>query len=167
MFSRGETERRYVRARELMSQRGIDGLLISGEENFRYLAGASTSLAGHYSPYQAVYLHPADGQEPFHRDAGPEKRSGEGIRGENYSRKSLSLVQVSTVSAASVRPARRAPTHWHLFYAGCSRVAHDASQGQIGYKAGIRGDLTSAREPFVGIHFDIDEVTQRTLCVLG
>ena len=47
MFSRGEMERRYARARELMSERGLDGLLITGEENFQYLAGASASLGGH------------------------------------------------------------------------------------------------------------------------
>ena len=49
MFSRAEMERRYARARELMSEWGLDGLLITGEENFQYLAGASASLGGHYS----------------------------------------------------------------------------------------------------------------------
>jgi Xaa-Pro aminopeptidase len=49
MFSRKEMDRRYARARELMAGRGIDALLITGEENFQYFAGGSASLALHYS----------------------------------------------------------------------------------------------------------------------
>ena len=65
MFSRGEMERRYGRARELMSERGLDGLLITGEENFHYLAGAAASLAGHYSLTRAsIFILPL-GREPI------------------------------------------------------------------------------------------------------
>lgn len=65
MFSRGEMERRYARARELMSERGLDGLLITGEENFQYLAGASASLGGHYSLTRAsIFILPM-GREPI------------------------------------------------------------------------------------------------------
>jgi Xaa-Pro dipeptidase len=49
MFSRKEMDRRYARARELMARERLDALLISGEENFQYFAGASASLALHYS----------------------------------------------------------------------------------------------------------------------
>jgi Xaa-Pro aminopeptidase len=49
MFSRAEMDRRYAGARELMAARGIDALLITGEENFQYFTGASASLALHYS----------------------------------------------------------------------------------------------------------------------
>src|SRR5438093_841163 len=49
VFSRKEMDRRYARARELMARRGIDALLISGEENFQYFSGGSASLALHYS----------------------------------------------------------------------------------------------------------------------
>ena len=49
MFSRSEMERRYKRARQLMAQQGIDVLLVTGEENFQYLAGAAASLARHAS----------------------------------------------------------------------------------------------------------------------
>ena len=40
---------RFTRARELMEQKGLDAILVSGEENFQYLAGTSASLALHAS----------------------------------------------------------------------------------------------------------------------
>jgi Xaa-Pro aminopeptidase len=49
MFSRTEMDRRYARAREAMAARGIDALLVTGEENFQYFTGGSASLALHYS----------------------------------------------------------------------------------------------------------------------
>ena len=49
LFSRGEMERRYFRARAMMAHRGIDALLVSGEENFQYLVGTAASIALHYS----------------------------------------------------------------------------------------------------------------------
>ena len=45
MFSRSEMGRRYARIREMMGQKGIDALFVTGEENFQYLAGAAASLA--------------------------------------------------------------------------------------------------------------------------
>ncbi len=65
MFSRAEMDRRYDRARELMASRGIDALLISGEENFQYLAGASASIALHHSLTRPnVFILPMD-REPI------------------------------------------------------------------------------------------------------
>ena len=49
MFSRAEMERRYARARALMAERELDALLISGEENFQYFAGTSSTIGLHYS----------------------------------------------------------------------------------------------------------------------
>lgn len=49
MFSQPEMERRYKSARQFMSQQGIDALMISGEDNFQYFAGTSSSLALHAS----------------------------------------------------------------------------------------------------------------------
>jgi len=49
MFSRQEMDRRHARAREGMAARGLDALLITGEENFQYFTGSSASLALHYS----------------------------------------------------------------------------------------------------------------------
>ena len=49
MFSRREMDRRYARAQEGMATRGLDALLVTGEENFQYFTGSSASLALHYS----------------------------------------------------------------------------------------------------------------------
>ncbi len=49
MFSRGEMERRYARAREEMDRRGMDALFVTGEENFQYFAGTAASAALHAS----------------------------------------------------------------------------------------------------------------------
>ncbi|MDP6453983.1 MAG: Xaa-Pro peptidase family protein [SAR202 cluster bacterium] len=49
LFTRAEMERRWNSARELMSEQGIDALMVSNEENFQYFAGASASLALHHS----------------------------------------------------------------------------------------------------------------------
>ena len=49
MFSHTEMQARYTRARELMARRNIDALLVSGEENFQYLAGTTASIALHHS----------------------------------------------------------------------------------------------------------------------
>jgi Xaa-Pro dipeptidase len=61
MFTRAEMERRHTRARELMGQRGLDALLVSGEENFQYLAGTSASIGLHYSLTRpSVFILPLD-----------------------------------------------------------------------------------------------------------
>jgi Xaa-Pro aminopeptidase len=49
MFSRREMGRRYELAQEKMTARGLDALLVTGEENFQYFTGTSASLALHYS----------------------------------------------------------------------------------------------------------------------
>jgi Xaa-Pro aminopeptidase len=49
MFSRREMDRRYALAQEKMTARGLDALLVTGEENFQYFTGTSASLALHYS----------------------------------------------------------------------------------------------------------------------
>ena len=49
LFTKAEMERRYAKARVLMAARGIDALLISGEENFQYFAGTSSTIGLHYS----------------------------------------------------------------------------------------------------------------------
>ncbi|MEE9248407.1 MAG: aminopeptidase P family N-terminal domain-containing protein, partial [Dehalococcoidia bacterium] len=62
MFSRGDMERRYVRARELMARRGLDALLVTNEENFQYFTGATGTLALHYSSTRpAVLVFPLKG----------------------------------------------------------------------------------------------------------
>jgi Xaa-Pro dipeptidase len=48
MFTRGEMDRRYAAARALMELKGLDSLLITGEENFQYFVGTSATL-GHFS----------------------------------------------------------------------------------------------------------------------
>jgi Xaa-Pro dipeptidase len=61
MFSHQEMQARYTRARELMAQRNIDALLVSGEENFQYLAGTTASIALHYSLTRpSVFILPQD-----------------------------------------------------------------------------------------------------------
>ena len=57
LFSRSEMDRRYAKARKQMDQRGIDALLISGEENFQYFAGTTAGIGLHLSlsrPYLFV-----------------------------------------------------------------------------------------------------------------
>jgi Xaa-Pro aminopeptidase len=49
LFSRREMDRRYARAWGLMAERGIDALIITGEENFQYFAGTAASIALHHS----------------------------------------------------------------------------------------------------------------------
>src|SRR5215831_7214328 len=49
LFSRREMDRRYARAQEAMTARGLDALLVTGEENFQYFTGTGASLALHYS----------------------------------------------------------------------------------------------------------------------
>ncbi|MEE9247263.1 MAG: Xaa-Pro peptidase family protein [Dehalococcoidia bacterium] len=44
MFSRTEMERRYNRARELMAEKQLDVLLITGDHNFHYFAAAAASI---------------------------------------------------------------------------------------------------------------------------
>ena len=63
MFSRGEMDRRYSRARDLMGQQELDALFISGEENFQYFAGTSASLALHHSLTRpSIFVLPLDGE---------------------------------------------------------------------------------------------------------
>ena len=65
MFSRSEMGRRYARIREMMGQRGIDALFVTGEENFQYLAGAAASLGLHHSLTRpSVFILPLD-REPI------------------------------------------------------------------------------------------------------
>jgi Xaa-Pro dipeptidase len=62
MFSRDEMMRRYDATRNLMKEREIDALFVSGEENFQYLAGASASVALHYSLTRpSVIILPLEG----------------------------------------------------------------------------------------------------------
>src|SRR5262249_10721904 len=49
LFSRRELDRRYARAQEAMTARGLDALLVTGEENFQYFTGTGASLALHHS----------------------------------------------------------------------------------------------------------------------
>lgn len=61
MFTRAEMERRLTKARELMGGRGIDALLITGEENFQYFAGTNSSIAPHYSLTRpSIFVLPLD-----------------------------------------------------------------------------------------------------------
>ena len=63
MFSRGEMDRRYSKARALMGSHGLDALFISGEENFQYFAGTSASLALHHSLTRpSIFVLPLDGE---------------------------------------------------------------------------------------------------------
>jgi Xaa-Pro aminopeptidase len=63
LFSRAEMARRYAAAGELMARRGIDALLISGEENFQYFAGTAASLTGHYSLTRpSLFILPVDAE---------------------------------------------------------------------------------------------------------
>ena len=63
MFSRGEMERRYARAREEMDRRGIDALFVTGEENFQYFAGTTASAALHASLTRpSVFILPLEGE---------------------------------------------------------------------------------------------------------
>lgn len=62
MFTQGEMERRWVKAKELMAQKGIDVLFVSEEENFQYYAGATGTLALHYSNTRpAIFILPVNG----------------------------------------------------------------------------------------------------------
>lgn len=61
MFSYEEMERRYQSTRDLMLQKGIDVLMISGEENFQYFAGTTASLALHTSLTRpSLFILPQD-----------------------------------------------------------------------------------------------------------
>ncbi len=63
MFTRGEMERRWDRAQQLMAQRDIDVLFVSEEENFQYYAGATGTLALHYSNTRpAIFVLPVSGE---------------------------------------------------------------------------------------------------------
>ena len=54
-FSAADIEKRWSRAREAMDERGLDALLVSGEENFQYFTGSTGTLA------YPLLLHPARG----------------------------------------------------------------------------------------------------------
>ena len=61
LFTRPEMDRRYARAREMMGQRGIDALLVTGEENFQYFAGTTASIGLHYSACRpSIFVLPMD-----------------------------------------------------------------------------------------------------------
>ena len=63
MFSRAEMERRHARARELMGERNIDALLITGEHNFQYFAGTSASIGpGESFARPSIFILPMDGE---------------------------------------------------------------------------------------------------------
>ena len=63
MFSRGEMDGRYSKARRLMGDQDLDALFISGEENFQYFAGTSASLALHHSLTRpSMFVLPLDGE---------------------------------------------------------------------------------------------------------
>ena len=62
-FSVTDIERRWTRAREAMSEQGLDALLISGEENFQYFTGSTGTLGYHYSCTRpAVLVFPREGE---------------------------------------------------------------------------------------------------------
>lgn len=64
MFSRAEMERRYARARERMSERKLDALLITGEHNFQYFAGTNASIGpGNSFTRPSIFILPMD-REP-------------------------------------------------------------------------------------------------------
>ena len=59
LFTRVEMERRWNTARDMMARQDVDALMITGEENFQYFAGASASLALHHSLTRAsVFILP-------------------------------------------------------------------------------------------------------------
>ena len=63
MFSRGEMDRRYARAREEMDRRGMDALFVTGEENFQYFTGTAASAALHASLTRpSVFILPREGE---------------------------------------------------------------------------------------------------------
>ncbi len=64
-FTRAEMERRWSAAHDMMEARGIDVLLVSGEENFQYFAGSSASLALHQSLTRPSVLLLPLGEEPI------------------------------------------------------------------------------------------------------
>ena len=45
LFTRKGMDRRYNQAREMMADREIDVLLVTGEDNFHYFTGTCASLA--------------------------------------------------------------------------------------------------------------------------
>ena len=62
LFTKAEMESRYARARDHMARLHIDALLISGEENFQYFAGAAASLARHQSLTRpSIFILPLEG----------------------------------------------------------------------------------------------------------
>ena len=62
-FSQTDIEQRWSRARQAMSDRGLDILLITGEENFQYFTGSSGTLGLHYSCTRpAVLVFPSVGE---------------------------------------------------------------------------------------------------------
>ncbi len=46
LFTRAEMERRWNATRDMMSEEGIDALMVTGEENFQYFAGARGGILG-------------------------------------------------------------------------------------------------------------------------
>ena len=73
MFSRAEMERRYARARELMGERKLDALLITGEHNFQYFAGTSASIGpGESTTRPSLFILPMD-REPIIVTSGRER----------------------------------------------------------------------------------------------
>lgn len=72
LFSLSEMERRYDRARELMRQRQVGVLFVSGEENFQYFTGTTGSIALHHSVTRpSIFILPLEG-EPIILTQNPE-----------------------------------------------------------------------------------------------
>ena len=62
-FSVADIEARWSRARAAMAERGLDALLVSGEENFQYFTGSTGTLTLHYSCTRpAVLVFPREGE---------------------------------------------------------------------------------------------------------
>jgi Xaa-Pro dipeptidase len=62
VFSKKDIESRWIRARQLMEQAGLDTLLVCNEENFQYFTGTSSTLGLHYSVTRpAVIVFPLKG----------------------------------------------------------------------------------------------------------
>ena len=64
LFTRAEMERRWNVTRDMMSAEGIDALMVTGEENFQYFAGARGGILG--IPKQTKsFGHVCQGDHPW------------------------------------------------------------------------------------------------------
>ena len=109
-FSRDEMQRRWTGAQTRMAERGIDLLLITGEENFQYFAGSSASLALHQSLTRpSVLLLPATGS-PIAITQGGAALSGTShvsdVRNFNHLLEFPASALIDVIDDIGARPAR-------------------------------------------------------------